>query len=442
MNDKNQINNKNFSDKGNLTNNSNNSNNNYKDNINNYNNYATSLQQSPKIRTGRYRPQSSRPRPISLLDIDDKKYISKGTNLNAQYNRLSEKQFSKCVDALDLRAGDNKNKKNLIQNYINRNDKKCNIKSKTVNQEDNSIKNNNKKKSKNLTIETKESFSFNKKKSDKNLQKIKMELQENTNNKKKTFNRPLSAQLRQKKDSWLPKGYPEYEYCVLNPKYFKENLKKNPFINKEHIYNIKEIKQKSDKSDIFFLGPQSEKETKLLVIGNEEKSKNYNTKLGSDVFNLKNDFTNLMKSSETYLFKNKNYPISTESKSFWTPRANIPTYINSPSVQYNIINPKAKCNTKTKEAIFNECMKKKKDDNNNDINYMNPIFRQKNISSFYDITKGGMNRNHAYEKIYHDNPRSFYRKNDICTVQYDLFKNYQGIIEKPFMTIANKKIQI
>ena len=149
MNDKNQINNKNFSDKGNLTNNSNNSNNNYKDNINNYNNYATSLQQSPKIRTGKYRPQSSRPRPISLLDIDDKKYISKGTNLNAQYNRLSEKQFSKCVDALDLRAGDNKNKKNLIQNYINRNDKKCNIKSKTVNQEDNSIKNNNKKKSKN-----------------------------------------------------------------------------------------------------------------------------------------------------------------------------------------------------------------------------------------------------------------------------------------------------
>ena len=443
MNEKNPINNKNFSDKGNLTNNSNNSNNNYKDNINNYNNYATSLQQSPKIRTGKYRPQSSRPRPISLLDIDDKKYIAKGTNLNAQYNRLSEKQFSKCIDALDLRAGDNKNKKNLIQNYINRNDKKCNIKSKTVNQEDHPIRNNNKKKSNSLTIETKESFSFNKKKCDKNLQKIKMEIQENTNNnKKKSFNRPLSAQLRQKKDRWLPKGYPEYEYCVLHQKYFKENLKKNPFINKEHIYNIKEIKQKSDQSDIFFLGPQSEKETKILVVGNEEKSKNYNTKLGSDIFNIKNDFTNLVKSSETYLFKNKNYPISTESKSFWTPRANIPTYINSPSVQYNIINPKAKCNTKTKEAIFNECMKKKKDDNNNDVNYMNPIFRQKNISSFYDITKGGMNRNHAYEKIYRDNPRSFYRKNDICTVQYDLFNNYLGIVEKPFMTQVNKKIQI
>ena len=48
---------------------------------------------------------------------------------------------------------------------------------------------------------------------------------------KRNFNRPMSAQIRQKKDGWLPKGYPEYEYCVLNPTYFKENLKKNPFIN-------------------------------------------------------------------------------------------------------------------------------------------------------------------------------------------------------------------
>ena len=82
--------------------------------------------------------------------------------------------------------------------------------------------------------------------------------------------------------------------------------------------------------------------------------------MGSDIFNLKKDLTNLMKSSETYLFKNNNYPISSESKSFWTPRANIPTYMNYPSVEYNIINPKIKCNTKTKEQIYNECNQKKK----------------------------------------------------------------------------------
>ena len=46
---------------------------------------------------------------------------------------------------------------------------------------------------------------------------------------KRNFNRPMSAQIRQKKDGWLPKGYPEYEYCVLNPTYFKENLKKKSF---------------------------------------------------------------------------------------------------------------------------------------------------------------------------------------------------------------------
>ena len=268
-----------------------------------------------------------------------------------------------------------------------------------------------------------------------------MEENKNNKNSKTIFTRPLSAQLRQKKDRWLPKDYPHYEYCVLNPKYFQENLKKNPFINKEKMIDLKEITQKSNQSDIFFLGPQSEKETKLLVIQNKDKLKNYNIKLGSDVFNTKNDFSNLMKSSETYLFKNKNYPVSSESKSFWTARPIMPTYMNHPSVEYNILNPKAKCNTKTKEQIYNECMQKKKNENNNAPNYMNPIFRQKNISSFYDITKGGMNRNLAYEKIISDNPRTYFRKNDLCTLQYDMHKNYRGIIEKPFVTHTNKKIQ-
>ena len=408
--------------------------------------YDRSLQQSPKIGTGKYRPQSSRLKPFSLIDIDDKKILSKGTNIPAQHKRLPEDELKKFIDGIEQKAGDNILKKNLIKNFINKNE---NIKDKNNNinnnnekeneKKENIINNNKKKSGKNLTIETKNTYDT-KNINRNNTKKIKKQLEE-TKNIKSNFNRPMSAQLRQKKDRWLPKGYPHYEYCVLNQKYFQENLKKNPFIKKEETYNIKDIQQKSNQSDIFFLGPYTEKETKLLVIQDKDRAKNYNVKLGSDIFNLKKDFTNLMKSSETFLYKNKNYPISTESKSFWTPRANIPTYMNSPSVEYNILNPGAKCNTKTKEQINNECMMKKNDDNKNVVNYMNPIFRQKNMSNFYDITKGGMNRNFAYEKIYRDNPRSYYRKNDLCTLQCNLHHTYKGLSERPLMTQINKKIQ-
>ena len=73
---------------------------------------------------------------------------------------------------------------------------------------------------------------------------------------------------------------------------------------------------------------------------------------------------------------------------------------------------------------------------------MNPIFRQKNLSNYQDIIKGGVNRNLAYAKVYNDNPRCYYRKNDLCTLQYDLHKMYRGISERPFMTQVNNKLQI
>ena len=434
---------KNKTNNRNITDNINNSINNHIQKNNsrfNSSSYDRSLQQSPKIRTGKYRPQSSRPKPFSLIDFDDKKFLGKTPNLPKQHIRLSEEELKSFISQINQKAGNNKNKKNLIQNYLNENNKNININNDNKKDESTNLDNNKKKKvGKHLTIETKDTYDINSIPKI-NTKELKKQLEEEKSVKNNT-NRPFSAILRQKKDRWLPKGYPYYEYCVKDQKYFQENLKKKIIMKKEQTYDVKEITKKSNQSDIFFLGPQSEKETKLLVIQDNAKSKNYDVKLGSDIFNIKNDYTNLMKSSETFLFKNKNYPISSESKSFWTPRANIPTYMNHPSVEYNILNPRAKCNTKTKEQINNECMKKKNDDNKNVVNYMNPIFRQKNISNFYDIIKGGMNRNFAYEKIYHDNPRSYYRKNDLCTLQYDLHKNYRGISDKPFMTQINKKIQ-
>lgn len=445
MNNHNSLNNKEAINTINKIEYENNTNNNQKTSNRCNNSYDRTLQQSPKIGTGKYRPLSSRPKPFSLLDIDDKKNISKGPNIPAQYNRINKEQISKLIGKIDERAGNNNKKKKLIHNYLNKNKKNDKNSNNNENIIDNINQDNKLKVNKKLTIDTKESYNINNiennKQINKNRKNIKKEIQNDkaiTNNLK----RPLSVQLRQKKDKWLPKGYPHYEYCVLNSKYFQENLEENPFLKMKPIQNIKDIKKKSNKTDIFFLGPQTEKETKLLVIDNNKKTENYNIKLGSDIFNIKKDFSNLMKSSETYLFKNNNYPISSESKSFWTPKANIPSYMNYPSVEYNIINPKIKSNIKTKEQIYNECKQKKNDDSKNLINYMNPIFRQNNISNFYDITKGGMNRNFTYEKIYQDNPRSYYRKNNLCTLHYNLYSTYKGIIDNPFMVQINKKVQI
>jgi hypothetical protein len=433
----------------NITDHSNNSNNNALNNKNKVNSsYDRSLQQSPKIGTGRLRPLSSKPRPFSLLDFDDKKNLTKGTNLPSQMKRYPEKELNKLIGDTSKRAGNNDCKKKLIQNFLNKEDKdNKNLKMKRNNTIDAESKLHIDKKDmkKNLTINIGESININNKKekshTEKNLKKIKKEIEEKKNP-EPTFHRPLSAQLRTKKDRWLPKGYPEYEYCILHQKFFNENLKKNPFIKNELIYNIKEIKDKSNKSDIFFLGPKTEKEAEILVNSNKQKAGNYNTKLGSDAFMQKRDIANLMKTSETYLFKNINYPKTNELTSYWSARANVPSYINSPSVEYNILNPKAKGITKTKERMQNECEKKKNDEGRNYVNYINPIFRQKSISEFYNITKGGMNKNMAFEKLYRENPRSFCRNNNICTLHSDLYNKYKGISERPFMNQTNKKIQV
>ena len=68
-----------------------------------------------------------------------------------------------------------------------------------------------------------------------------------------------TIEIRIKKDSYLPKGYPEYEVLVKNPKLLKRQVSTNnqykfPFLN------IKEIKEKSYASDIFFRNPSNEEE--------------------------------------------------------------------------------------------------------------------------------------------------------------------------------------
>ncbi len=382
------------------------------------NSYDKFLKQSPKIRNNKFRPLTGRQRNLTLLDdninIKNRNFIAKGTNFSKQLMRLSNEELINIIGPINKKAGNiNKNKKNTLKNFLKEKNLKTNY-DKNKEEIKNDIHDNENNKVKKLKIEIKDSNLIKNEKT-----KDRKKFENKTEYNRTIFNKNINSHIRQKKDKYLPKGYLEYEQRLLN----------NNNSNKERIYYIKERKQKANESDILFLKPRSEKESINYI--NKEKARTFTIKLGSDIFNSKNDLNNLMKSSELYLFKSHNKQFSTESNSFWASKVSTPSYMNYPSVEYNILNPTKKNNTKTKEKIYKETLDKK---------LMNPIYKQKSISTFYDITKVGTNRNLTYQKTIEENNKIFYKNNDVCTIQYNNYKNYEGLISKPFLTQINKNI--
>lgn len=382
------------------------------------NSYDKFLKQSPKIRNNKFRPLTGRQRNLTLLDdninIKNRNFIAKGTNFSKQLMRLSNEELINIIGPINKKAGNiNKNKKNTLKNFLKEKNLKTNY-DKNKEEIKNDIHDNENNKVKKLKIEIKDSNLIKNEKT-----KDRKKFENKTEYNRTIFNKNISSHIRQKRDKYLPKGYLEYEQRLLN----------NNNSNKERIYYIKERKQKANESDILFLKPRSEKESINYI--NKEKARTFTIKLGSDIFNSKNDLNNLMKSSELYLFKKNNKQFSTESNSFWASKVSTPSYMNYPSVEYNILNPTKKNNTKTKEKIYKETLDKK---------LMNPIYKQKSISTFYDITKVGTNRNLTYQKTIEENNKIFYKNNDVCTIQYNNYKNYEGLISKPFLTQINKNI--
>lgn len=382
------------------------------------NSYDKFLKQSPKIRNNKFRPLTGRQRNLTLLDdninIKNRNFIAKGTNFSKQLMRLSNEELKNIIGPINKKTGNiNKNKKNTLKNFLKEKNLKTNY-DKNKEEIKNDIHDNENNKVKKLKIEIKDSNLIKNEKT-----KDRKKFENKTEYNRTIFNKNISSHIRQKRDKYLPKGYLEYEQRLLN----------NNNSNKERIYYIKERKQKANESDILFLKPRSEKESINYI--NKEKARTFTIKLGSDIFNSKNDLNNLMKSSELYLFKKNNKQFSTESNSFWASKVSTPSYMNYPSIEYNILNPTKKNNTKTKEKIYKETLDKK---------LMNPIYKQKSISTFYDITKVGTNRNLTYQKTIEENNKIFYKNNDVCTIQYNNYKNYEGLISKPFLTQINKNI--
>ena len=361
---------------------------------------------------------------FSLSDINDKLTDSRGTSLPIQYKRLNEEENKRQFGFL-YREEQNYNLA-VIKNFLN-----------NMNMSKYKIKKENKNNDKKLEIQTDNNINL----KEINKIKIKKEIKIKTNEKKNQKSKIGESVKKPKNrnDLWLPKGYPEYELLVENPKLLKQCLKNNVFASNFPEYSLSHIRQKSKESDIFFKNPVTFKES---LYNKTIKPHNYYT---SDIFNLKYDIKNLAKCSEKYLFKEKpkdNYYITRESESKWSPKVPFLGFINSPSTEFNILNPSKKSFGFTRDKIVTEVEKsknknieEKKVDKkiSKSVNYMNPIYRQKGIGEFIDVTRnGGNNVGKDFLSYYSRNNKCFRKYNEVCANFYNSYIFYKDICQKPF----------
>ena len=408
---------------------------------------------NPRIFSSHCTYSNSRPKLFSLLDINDKITNSRGTSIPIQFKRLSDdenqrqfgfsyrtdKKYDFSMIRKILSANKTSKKLSLIINNTNNNI----VKNKTSSNTNNNVINNNTTKNKKY------------KKIEIKLEENKIETPKNSSAKtKKILSRSKTEiisdnlKIKNRNDRWLPKGYPEYELLVKNPKLLAKKIKDDPFAGKLPEYTLKEIRHKSDTTDIFFLNEPSEKE--FLSKNFQPKKKNDNQ--NSDIFNLKNDDFNLLKCSETFLFKKQAegmYSITRESNSKWNPKPCLPTFINCSSKEYNILIPNKKNMAPTKAKIIIECDKRKKECKNKDgskaietVNLMNPFYRQKGLGEFIDITRnGGNNPGKDFINCYEKNNRCFTKRNGVCSTFNDSYVFYKDICNRPFIVDPSFKIK-
>ena len=380
-----------------------------------------------------YISYSTSPKLYSLLDINDKKTNVRGTSLPIQYERLTDEQIKNFP--LTYRNGWRKTKINI---KIDNNEEEKNNENKNIIIKDN-IDNNNINESNIILNTNKNNISLSERKS---INHKKINPNQNNNNLLNSFrlsqkikiqspkkNNTIEAIKKRKKfDIYLPQGYSNYEKFVINPILFKQQLLNDPFISRLPDINIKEIKQKSNNTDIFHLKPQSNKDNINII-----KTMNYPNNMSSDIFNIKNDKVSILKSGEKYLFQQPkiSYTVSNESKSFWEPNPKIPTLYNHSSKEYNIVIPNVKNTSNTKKNILENCDLKR---NVNIVNDYNPIYRQKSLSDYQNIVRvSSANVNKNYMESYKKSNNVFNRNSDICSCFDDIHKTYKNLCEKPFV---------
>ena len=415
---------------------------------------------NPKLYMSHCLENKNQPKLFSLLDINDKITDSHGTALPIQYKRLSEEEnkrlfgfsyktdkrydFSRIQQILGKRCIKTPKREIIRDELKDDEDIKCNL------NRINSVKGDKiKKKNNNIidkNVKTSKSSNNNENNKEENKNDINNKSQKplkNENNNKfrirtlikenKKNENENKIEIKNRKDRWFPKGYASYELLVKQPILLQRQFKKDNYIYKNYSITLKQIRDKANKSDIFFMKSPSEKEVSFKY----ELIKNNNQ--NSDIFNIKNDEQNLLKSSEKYLYKNikgERYNITRESNSKWKPSANIPTFINYSSKEYNILNPGKIGISSTKEKIIRES-ENRKDSNSkmiNNINYMNPIYRQKGLAEFIDITRNGANNpGRDFIRTYYSNPKCFFKLDEACNTFNDCHLQYKNICKRPFV---------
>ena len=419
------------------------------------------MNHSPKISTGKYRSVIFEQKLFSLLDVNEKVTNSKGPSLPIQYKRLTSKEIKQLFNKGNTETHKQIKKfqfnsmKNILlekmntsctplyqkikNNFKEKFAKKCHEIEKT--QDDLKINVDNKKyklKNKNFPVSgsgvkkiIKENTIRQRPQTSKsNGQKIKkiFGFEENEEEKKEIEKEIVKERIKTsiKRDLWKPINYEEYETMVNNRKNFIAKNEENPFFIKLPNCSLKEIKEKMNKSDVFFLNNIEMNDLEKHM--KETRTEKYNIYFDSDIFNIKNDDISIKKIGEKYLFNNPKiikYTSSRESKSAW--EHNIPTKHsnNFSSKHYNILSPYRKNDLLNKDDLYKIV--------NQSTTLTNPFNRQKGISKYLDLANNcSSNFGKEYSKIFNLNPNCFKKIPEYCSSFGDLYLQYKNLCGEPF----------
>jgi len=389
-----------------------------------------SLDQSPKISSGKFRKLFEEKKNFSILDVNEKITNNKGTSLPAQFRRLQPNEMKELFK-LDIFEKNKKLKKQKYSSMKNILFNKMKM--------SNSTKHQNEEKK----IFEKENTSCMshgeiKKISQKNQNEAPIQRPYSSipNRNKMNFRKNLLKNEEKKilektyikRDVWKPFNYEPYEEMVKDKKTFVRKLQENPFFKRLPHCSIKEIKEKTRQSDIFFLKEKNIELSDVDKLRLEFRQKNYNLYFDSDIFNLKNNEISIKKIGEKFLFNNPNiikYTSSMKSNSEWKSISNKQTINTCSSQKYNILTPHRKNNNLTKDDVY-----KLLEDKNTK---QNPLHKQQVISKYIDFSKNiSSNIGPQYMKIYNANPNCFKKIPENCCSFGDLYLEYKNLCDEPF----------
>ena len=417
-------------------------------------NYSSNnlLNHSPKISTGKFRFVLPEQKLFSILDVNEKVTYSKGPSMPIQYKRYTSKEINQLFNKGNTETHKKMKKfqfnsmKNILlekmksscapplfqkikKNFKEKLAKKCHEIEKT--QDDIKINPNNNKKYK-LKNKCNTSVGNEIKKIKKentikqrpqtcksNRQKIKKVFSFEEEEKKEIEKERVKTSI--KRDMWKPINYETYENMFKNRK-----MQENPFYIKLPHCSFKEIKEKMNNSDVFFLN--NIEISDLEKLKKETRTEKYNVYFDSDIFNVKNDDISIKKIGEKYLFNDPKiikYTSSIESKSAWANNLSSKNSNNFSSKNYNILSPNRKNNSLTKDDIYKIL--------NESTTLNNPLHRQKGISKYLDLANNcSSNLGQEYSKIFNSNPNCFKKIPEYCSSFGDLYLQYKNLCDEPF----------